>query len=118
MPVTSALAASASSGPTARVAPNRSAASCLLRTGSMATISAAPAMRAPWITAMPTPPAPITATEEPGCTRAVLNTAPTPVVTPQPSSAPTSNGTSSGIFTAHCQGTTISSAKVPLPAKP
>ena len=57
---------------------------------STATISAAPAMRAPWIAAMPTPPAPKTTTLEPGCTLAVLSAAPTPVVTPQPMRAPIS----------------------------
>ena len=82
------MAASASSGLTARVAPKRSAALRLLATGSIATISAAPAIRAPWITLVPTPPAPITATEEPGFTSAVLITAPTPVVTPQPRNPP------------------------------
>ena len=55
--------------------------------GSMATMVAAPAMRAPCTTDWPTPPQPITATLEPGRTSAVLSTAPRPVVTPQPSSA-------------------------------
>src|SRR5262249_12207671 len=35
----------------------------------------APAMRAPWIVARPTPPAPKTATVEPGSTRAVFSAA-------------------------------------------
>ena len=72
------------------MAPNRRAASCLDSTGSTATITAAPDRRAPWITAMPTPPQPITATVAPGSTRAVLITAPTPVTTPQPTSAASS----------------------------
>jgi hypothetical protein len=42
------------------------------------------------IAAMPTPPQPMTATVAPGSTRAVLITAPTPVITQQPTSAATS----------------------------
>ncbi len=41
-------------------------------------------LRAPWMTLRPMPPRPNTATVEPGSTLAVLTTAPTPVVTPQP----------------------------------
>ena len=59
----------------------------------------APAMAAPWMQLRPMPPQPITATVEPGSTLAVLNTAPTPVVTPQPISAARSSGMSSRIFT-------------------
>src|SRR3954466_13723362 len=58
----------------------------------MAMIFTAPAMRAPWITESPTPPQPNTATLAPDSTLAVLNTAPTPVVTPQPTSAAHSAG--------------------------
>ena len=65
---------------------------------STATISAAPAMRAPWMAAIPTPPQPITHTDEPGRMRAVLIAAPTPVVTPQPISATTSSGISGSTF--------------------
>lgn len=50
-------------------------------------VGGAPAMRAPWITDWPTSPQPITATIEPGATRAVLTGAPRPVVTPQPQTA-------------------------------
>jgi hypothetical protein len=78
----------------------------------------APETRAPWITDRPTPPQPITATVEPGRTFAVLIAAPTPVVMPQPISAPTSHGTSGSSLIAPCQGTTISSAQVPQPAMP
>ena len=67
---------------------------------------------------MPTPPQPMTATVAPGSTRAVLITAPTPVITPQPTSAASSYGTSAAIFTAPSSGTTISSAKAPHPASP
>ena len=49
------------------------------------------------ITDSPTPPQPITATEEPASTPAVLMTAPTPVATPQPIRQATSNGSSGGI---------------------
>ena len=62
----------------------------------------APAMAAPWMQLSPTPPHPITATVEPGSTLAVLNTAPTPVVTPQPIRAARSSGMSSRIFTSAC----------------
>jgi hypothetical protein len=46
---------------------------------SIATMRDAPARRAPWTALSPTPPHPKTATREPGRTRAVLRTAPTPV---------------------------------------
>ncbi len=79
---------------------------------------AAPAMRAPWITAWPTPPQPITATVEPGSTCAVLSAAPTPVVTPQPMSASTSSGRSVSTFTSENCDATIISEKVPRPVMP
>ena len=78
----------------ASVAPKRLASSSFSSDTSTAKMRAAPAMRAPWIVAMPTPPQPNTATVEPGCTRAVLIAAPTPVVTPQPISAATCSGIS------------------------
>ena len=53
--------------------------------------------RAPWITLRPMPPTPITTTDWPWVTLARLNTAPTPVSTPQPMSEAEVNGTSSGI---------------------
>ena len=71
----------------------------------------APAMAAPWMQLRPTPPQPITATVEPGSTLAVLNTAPTPVVTPQPISAARSRGMSLRIFTSACSWISICSAK-------
>jgi hypothetical protein len=49
--------------------------------------------RRPWMTLRPMPPTPITITLCPWETLARLNTAPTPVMTPQPSSDATSNGT-------------------------
>ncbi len=51
---------------------------------STPTICAAPTIFAPWITLRPIPPRPNTTTVEPASTSAVLITAPTPVVTPQP----------------------------------
>ena len=70
----------------------------------------APAIRAPWIAARPTPPHPKTATVEPGSIRAVLSTAPTPVVTPHPMSAARSSGMSLPIFTSAFSCTSIFSA--------
>ena len=61
--------------------------------------------------ASPTPPQPITATVEPASIRAVLNTAPTPVMTPQPTSVARSSGTSGSIFTNAFSWTSICSAK-------
>ena len=76
------------------MAPSASAVSRLSGAVSTATIRVAPAMRAPWTTDWPTPPQPSTATDDPGHTAAVLSTAPTPVVTPQPMSASCSSGRS------------------------
>jgi len=67
---------------------------------------------------MPTPPQPKTTTDEPGVTLAVLIAAPTPVMTPQPMSDAISSGTVGSMGTTACCGRTISSAKVPVPAKP
>ena len=72
---------------TRSVAPQICASSSLLARVSMAMMRPAPAMAAPWTALSPTPPQPITATVLPGGTLAVLITAPTPVVTPQPISA-------------------------------
>ena len=47
----------------------------------------APATTAPWTALRPTPPVPTTTTLLPGSTRAVLTTAPKPVITPQASKA-------------------------------
>ena len=59
----------------------------------------------------PTPPAPITATRAPGRSRAVLTTAPTPVITPQASRRASSAGRSSGRPTSWLASTTTASAK-------
>ena len=77
---------------------------------SPAIIRPAPAIAGPWTAVRPTPPQPISATVEPGATFAVLNTAPTPVVTPQPISAARSSGMSLRIFTIAFSCTSICSA--------
>ena len=46
---------------------------------------------------------------------AVFSAAPTPVVTPQPTNAATSNGTSVSILIVAIPGTIVSSANVPQP---
>src|SRR5262245_36338614 len=79
-------------------------------------ICRAPAMRAPWITDMPTPPTPRTATVEAGATFARFSTAPTPVITPQLISAALSSGMSVRIFTRALSWTSIRSAYAPIPA--
>ena len=84
--------ASPAAGSMRSVAPSCSAVLRFISTGSMAKMRDAPAMRAPWMTAWPTPPQPMTATVEPGSTLAVLRAAPTPVVTPQPMRASCSAG--------------------------
>ena len=62
----------------------------------------------------PTPPVPITTTLLPAGTRAVLTTAPRPVITPQASSEALSNGMSSGSGTTWDSATTAYSAKAPV----
>src|SRR2546430_14082456 len=59
---------------------------------STAITGSAPTSTAPITTDSPTPPQPTTTTLWPCCTAAVFVTAPTPVATPQPISAPTSAG--------------------------
>jgi hypothetical protein len=76
---------------------------------SMAMIRSAPASAAPFTVDSPTPPQPITATVEPGSTFAALNTAPTPVSTPQPTSAARSSGMSGSIFAIEFSCTSICS---------
>src|SRR5919197_6512969 len=67
------------------------------------------------MTLSPTPPQPNTATDEPGTTLAVLKTAPTPVVTPQPTSAARSSGIFGSIFTRLSTCTVAYSAMTPQP---
>ena len=88
------------------VAPNSSAMSSLLSSMSTAMIVVAPAIADPCMQFSPTPPHPKTATDVPGSTPAVLIAAPTPVVTPQPTSAATSMGMSLSMGTAATSGTT------------
>ena len=84
-------------------------------TRSTATTDAAPASTAPCTTDSPTPPQPTTATLAPGGTRAVLMTAPTPVVTAQPTRAATSSGNEGSIGTTDRSNTSVRSAKVAMP---
>src|SRR5262245_28139391 len=95
------------------VAPKCRAISSLLSATSTAMIFAAPASRAPWMIDRPTPPQPNTATDEPGVTFAVLIAAPTPVITPQPTSAALSSGIALSITQALIAGTITSSAMQP-----
>ncbi len=76
---------------------------------------AAPAILAPWSTAVPTPPQPMIATDEPGLTSAVFSAAPTPVVMPQPMSASWSSGTLVSTLTIEDSWQVITSEKVPRP---
>ena len=72
---------------------------------------AAPAMRAPWVTAMPMPPAPSTSTVAPSSTLAVLSTAPTPVCTAQPITHAISSGTSGSTLTTATSGMIVELAE-------
>ena len=107
--------ARAASARRSRSRPTRFATSSLAGLRSQATIRAACASRAPWITDSPTPPQPITPTVASGGTPAVLRTAPRPVATAQPTIATTSSGTSLRIFTAPERGTTTRSANAETP---
>src|ERR671937_2406851 len=95
---------------TAKVAPSSRASSSFDGTASTATIVPAPAATAPSTADSPTPPQPNTATRSPGRTPAVRHTAPTPVVTAQPTIPAIANGTSSAIGTQQRSGTTAASA--------
>ena len=92
------------------VAPSLRASSSFQGWLSIATIRDAPAIRQPWSADRPTPPHAITAQVLPGSIRAVLSTAPTPVVTPQPISAARSSGMSLRIFTSERSWVSICSA--------
>ncbi len=101
-------------GLTVWVAPKALDVSSLAFERSTATIGCAPASAAPWTLFKPTPPVPITTTALPAGTRAVLTTAPSPVMTPQASKAAHSKGTSSGMGTTWDCSTTTYSAKAPV----
>ena len=75
---------STSFGLTKCVIPNRSPHSFLSSLRSTPMIMSAPASFSPWMTLSPMPPSPNTTAFAPISTRAVLITAPIPVVTPQP----------------------------------
>ncbi len=92
------------------MAPNRSESASFCGLTSTASTGAAPTAAAAITAESPTPPQPITATRSPGRTPAVRQTAPMPVVTAQPTSPATSNGTSAGIFTHERSGSTQASA--------
>src|SRR6267143_627254 len=64
-----------------------------------------------------TPPQPSTATVDPGVTLAVLITAPTPVVTAQPTSAARSSGIFGSMLTRLSPWTVAYSAMTPQPEK-
>ena len=71
-------------GLTKWVMPKRSPQCFLSLLMSTPMIMSAPASRSPWMTLSPMPPSPKTIALAPSSTFAVLSTAPTPVVTPQP----------------------------------
>ena len=113
-PWVSSLTAAMASVPVAlmtSVAPKSVAMANLVSFMSMAMMRPAPAMRAPCTTLSPMPPQPMMATVDPGSTLAVRNTAPRPVVTPQPMRAARSSGISGVTFTSACSCTSIISAK-------
>ena len=78
-------------------------------------IRLAPAARAPSTAARPVPPRPMTATTAPGRTRAVLTTAPMPVITAHPNSAAWSRGMSGSMRTSERVLETAYSAKHETP---
>src|SRR4051812_21961142 len=79
-------------------------------------IVAAPARAAPAIAPSPTPPQPITATESPRVTPPVLIAAPSPAITPQPSS-PTAAARAEGSTLVHCpDATSVFSTNAPMPS--
>ena len=83
---------------------------------STAMIGDAPAMRAPSMAALPTPPHPNTATESPRPTPPVLSAAPRPAITPQPRS-PAASGRAAGSTLVHWpDATSVLSAKAPMPS--
>src|SRR3712207_5321834 len=98
------------------VAPNRVAHASFRSSMSTATIVVAPANLAPAIAASPTPPQPNTATLSPRRTPPVLIAAPTPAITPQPSS-PAAVAGASGSTLVHCpECTSVFSANAPMPS--
>src|SRR5436190_17496083 len=95
------------------VAPNSIACSRLYSTGSIAMTFLPPAYLAPCTAFMPTPPVPKITTVSPGRTSPALVAEQNPVVTPQLTSAASSNGMSSSIFTQDHSDSTARSENVP-----
>ena len=85
------------------VAPNCLAHSSFRGSMSTAMIVRAPLSTAPSTAASPTPPQPMTATESPRVTGAVLMAAPRPAMTPQPS-RPATSGRAAGLTLVHWPG--------------
>src|ERR1035441_3598097 len=79
-------------------------------------IARAPASPAPSTAALPTPPQPITDTESPRVTGAVLSAAPRPAITPQPSRPATSGRTLGSTLVHWPAATSVSSANAPIPS--
>ena len=97
------------------VAPKSLAHSSFRASTSTAMIVVAPASAAPAMAALPTPPQPITAIESPRPTPPVFIAAPSPAMTPQPSS-PTAAGDAVGSTFVHCPAATrVFSMKAPMP---
>ncbi len=83
---------------------------------STAMIVRAPFSTAPSTAASPTPPQPMTATESPRTTGAVLMAAPRPAITPQPS-RPATSGRAAGLTFVHWPAaTSVFSANAPIPS--
>src|SRR5687767_4205607 len=94
------------------VAPIARAYSSFDATTSTAMIGCAATSAPPCTTLSPTPPTPKTAMLAPGGTAAVLMTAPTPVITEQPTSAAISSGILPSILIAQDSCTTVIDAYV------
>src|SRR5829696_329987 len=117
-PVAALIASTGSVWPlfTVWVAPNFVAHSSFRSSRSTATIVVAPASVAPAIAASPTPPQPNTATDSPRRTPPVLIAAPTPAMTPQPSSPAAVAGASGSTLVHWPECTRVFSANAPMPS--
>src|ERR1700761_255056 len=109
----SARACASSVVATACVAPNLSADSRLNSTGSTAMTYRAPAIDAPCSALCPTPPTPYTMVVSPGLTSPAFTAEPKPVGTPHDTSAASSSGMSSSIFTTEASDNTARWENVP-----
>lgn len=101
---------------TVSVAPRSRAQASFRSSISTAMIFRAPARLDPSTAPQPTPPQPITATESPRLTCPVLIAAPSPAITPQPSSPATSGRTSELTLVHWPAATSVFSAKAPMPS--